>query len=154
MGDVRMGFERTEAQTRLGDVLWDLHAAGAKVLEFTEGRAWAEYEESELLQAFCLKMLVIMTDCLRELRLKFPEESARVPGTEALVEVTETTGSAKVWRVIEESLPGVVGEAHRMLAEWHGGEAPGKAGGRGEQAEDSQERVVEEDDVRRVEYEE
>lgn len=153
MGEMRMGFERAEAQTRLGDILWDMHAAGAKVLEFTEGRAWAEYEESDLLQAFCLKMLVIVADCLRELGHKFPEEYARVPGADRMVPLTEASSSVAVWRLVEEVLPGVVGEAHRMLAEWHGGEAPGKST-RGEQAEDSQERQADEENSRRVEYEE
>ncbi len=150
MAEARMGFERTEAQTRLGDVLWDLHAAGAKVLEFTAGRGWAEFDESELLQAFCGKMLGIVADCLRELRTRFPEEYARVPGADRLAEATEQTGPASVWRMVEEVLPGAVAEVQAMLAEWHGGEGTGRVG---EQAEESKERRVEYDG-RRVEFDE
>jgi hypothetical protein len=77
---VKMGFERAGEleQVKLGDCLWDVHAAGMKLLEFTSGRSFEEYSESELLQSVVSTMLKIMADRLEQMRRQFPTEFAKI----------------------------------------------------------------------------
>jgi uncharacterized protein with HEPN domain len=118
---VKMGFERAGEleQVKLGDCLWDVHAAGMKLLEFTSGRSFEEYSESELLQSVVSTMLKIMADRLEQMRRQFPTEFAKIDDASRLIEAAESTNQPKVWRVVEESIPETVAQARAVLEHWH-----------------------------------
>ena len=118
----KMGFERGgEQQARLGELLWEVHAAGGKIVEFTQGRSFVDYAESEVLRAVVLKMLGIMAEALNEMRRGFPEEFSKLAGAERIAEVCAAPAEAKVWKVVEEVVPELVGQAREMLEAWHQG---------------------------------
>ena len=118
---VKMGFERAGEleQVKLGDCLWDVHAAGMKLLEFTTGRRFEEYCQSELLQSVVSTMLGIMADRLEQMRRQFPAEFAKIDDAPRLIEAAESTDQPKVWRVVEESIPEAVAQARAVLEHWH-----------------------------------
>lgn len=117
----KMGFERAGEleQVKLGDLLWDVHAAGMKLLEFTAGRELAGYEESELLQQVVGALLGIMGDRLGQMERQFPTEFAKIDGARRLMAVPGEAGE-KVWRVVEEVVPEAVEQVRAVLEEWHG----------------------------------
>jgi uncharacterized protein with HEPN domain len=118
---MKMGFERsTEQQSRLGDLLWDVHAAGAKIVEFTAGRGFEEFAANEALRAAVGSMLAIMMDGLGAIRTEFPAEFARMEDAPALLGV-KLDGDQKVWRAAEETVPPVVAQARELLDAWHQG---------------------------------
>jgi uncharacterized protein with HEPN domain len=116
---VKMGFERqgAEAQVRLGDCLWDAHAAGMKILEFTAGRSFEEYRDSELLRSVVEKMLEIMIEALVEMRRHFSEEFTKLDGGSRLIEARDADG--EVWQVVKDVVPEMVAQLQTMLDEWH-----------------------------------
>ncbi len=115
----KMGFEQagSQQQTRLGDCLWDAHAAGGKIVEFTTGRSFAEFEDNELLRSVVGKMLEIMTDALTELRRHHPDEFAKLNGATALIE--RGAGDGEVWRVVKDVVPELTVQIQTRLEEWH-----------------------------------
>ena len=115
----KMGYEGkgAEAQARLGDCLWDAHSAGSKIVEFTLGRSFAEYEESELLQSVVEKMLEIMAEALVEMRRHFPEEFAGLDGGSRVIEAK--AAGVEAWRVVQEVVPQMAVQLQTMLDEWH-----------------------------------
>ena len=118
----KMGFERGgEQQARLGELLWEIHAAGEKIVEFTQGRVFADYAENEVLRAVVEKMLGIMGEALNEMRRGFPEQFAKLAGAERIAEAGAAPAEAKAWKVVEEVVPELVGQAREMLEEWHQG---------------------------------
>jgi len=115
----KMGYEGNgaEARARLGDCLWDAHSAGGKIVEFTSGRSFAEYEGSELLQSVVEKMLEIMAEALAEMRRHFPEQFARLEDGSRLIEIQ--VGRREIWRVVQAVVPEMVAQLQTMLDEWH-----------------------------------
>ena len=119
-----MGFERAGEleQVKLGELLWDMHAAGMKIVEFTGGRDFEEFAGSELLQQVVASMLKIIGDALGQVRAQFPDEFAKVSNGNRLIETgaaAETMTDEKVWRVVEELVPELVAEVRALLEEWH-----------------------------------
>lgn len=120
----KMGFERAGEleQVKLGELLWDIHAAGMKIVEFTSGRDYEEFAGNELLRSVVASMLAIIADSLRQLLAQFPEEFAKISNGNRLMEVglvAASTSEEKVWRVVEEQVPELVAEARAVLEEWH-----------------------------------
>jgi uncharacterized protein with HEPN domain len=118
---VKMGFERAAEleQVKLGDCLWDVHAAGMKLLEFTSGRSFDDYNQSELLQSVVKTMLEIMADRLNQMRRQFPAEFAKIADASRLIDTAESTDLPKLWRTVEEAVPEAVAEARAVLEHWH-----------------------------------
>lgn len=120
----KMGFEGLAAaeQVKLGDCLWDIHAAGMKVLEFTSGRDFADYAESDLLQGVVTSMLAIIAARLDDVRTGFPDEFVKIDHANRLIAVgaPEHPFTAEtVWRVVEELLPDAVTSTRTVLEDWH-----------------------------------
>ena len=120
----KMGFERAGEleQAKLGELLWDVHAAGMKIVEFTGGRDFAEFAGSALLQQVVASMLKIIGDALGQVRAQFPDEFAKVSNGNRLIETgaaVDTLAAEKVWRLVEEGVPELVAEARTLLEEWH-----------------------------------
>jgi uncharacterized protein with HEPN domain len=114
----KMGYEGKEiqAQTQLGDCLWDAHAAGGKILEFTTGRSFAEFEENELLRSVVTKMLEIMTEALSELRRHHAEEFSRLDAARL---IERAGGDLEIWRLAMEVVPELTVQIQTRLEEWH-----------------------------------
>ena len=117
----KMGFERAGEleQVKLGELLWDTHAAGMKIVEFTTGRDFADFESSELLQSVVASMLGIIADALRQLQTQFPDEFAKLSNSTRLSESGAITAPDKLWRIVEEQIPELVAEARAVLEDWH-----------------------------------
>ncbi len=118
---MKMGFERAGEldQVKLGECLWDIHAAGMKILEFTAGRDLDEYSQSELLQSVVHSMLGIIAGRLLDLQRQFPAEFSRLPQGERLIQIGSTPANAPVWRIVESAIPELVQQAREVLEEWH-----------------------------------
>lgn len=117
----RMGFERAteQEQVKLGDCLWDIHAAGMKILEFTSERTLQDFQSSELLQSAVSSMLTIIASRLEDLRRGFPAEFAKLANAHRVMETAASPDDAKIWRLIEESIPELVTQVRSVLEEWH-----------------------------------
>ena len=120
----KMGFERAgeQEQVKLGELLWDVHAAGMKIVEFTSGRDFEEFAANELLRSVVASMFGIIADALRQVQAQFPDEFAKISNGNRLIE-TDTAASTlpdeKVWRIVEELIPELVAEARTLLEDWH-----------------------------------
>lgn len=117
----KMGFEHAaeQEQVKLGELLWDVHAAGMKIVEFTSGRDHDDFAESELLQSVVTSMLGIIADSLRQLHAQFPGEFAKISNGNRLIDAASLTAPDKLWRLIEEQIPELVAEARALLEDWH-----------------------------------
>ena len=118
----KMGFERTTEleQVKLGDLLWDAHAAGLKLQEFTTNRTFADYESSELLQSIVAAMLGIMADRLAQLHRQFPAEYARIADADKLIATLDAPAPpAATWALVEQTLPEAVDQLRTVLEHWH-----------------------------------
>ena len=125
---VKMGYEgRLEAaQVSLGDDLWELHAAGAKIAEFTDGRTLAEYESHEALRAAAERMLTIMSEAALRIAEQSAEQASRLGDVAGLHSLAgriaeQQTTNAEVWRFLREVLPGLSADAQVELERWHEG---------------------------------
>ena len=118
---IKMGFERAGEleQVKLGDCLWDIHAAGMKLLEFTTGRSYEDFSESELLQSVVRSMLEIVVSRLEDVRRGFPAEFAKLPDAERVIEGVAMAKEEKTWRLVEENVPELVEQARTLLEQWH-----------------------------------
>ena len=115
----KMGFEQTaEQQSRLGDLLWDVHAAGGKIVEFTAARGFEDFAESDVLRSVVRSMLGIMVTGLDAVRSEFPTEFGRLDDAPALLKAS-LDEDAKVWRMVEETVPAVAGQVRELLEDWH-----------------------------------
>ena len=120
----KMGFERAgeQEQLKLGELLWDVHAAGMKIVEFTSGRDLADFADNELLRSVVAKMLGLIADALHQVQAQFPDEFTKISNGNKLIETgaaAETLSGEKVWRVVEELIPELVAEARTLLEDWH-----------------------------------
>lgn len=121
---VRMGFEHLSAQqqSRLGECLWDAHAAGAKILELTAGGTYQQFAEHQALQEFVATMIGLVADALTELRRDYPTESQALGGTAPTLLLAESRSAgdcAATWRLVEETLPALVEQLAERLEQWH-----------------------------------
>lgn len=118
---VKMGFEQAAEleQVKLGDCLWDIHAAGMKLMEFTTGRGYEDYSESELLQSIVRAMLEIIVSRLEDIRRGFPAEFAKLPDAEKVIDDIALPEKGKTWRLVEENVPELVEQARTLLELWH-----------------------------------
>jgi uncharacterized protein with HEPN domain len=119
-----MGFERAtgQEQARLGELLWDVHAAGLKIVEFTTNRDFKEFAGNVLLRTVVAKMLSLIADGLDQLQAQFPSEFAKISNANRLIETgiqAETLSADKLWQVVEELIPELVAEARAILEDWH-----------------------------------
>ncbi len=122
---VKMGFEQTvsRAQAGVGDDLWEMHAAGAKIVEFTAGRGAETFAGNEALRAAVRSMLGVMGEALDRLGKAAPELAAKLDGPD-LLELCGKLGSAtdaEVWDFVQAALPELQGRAAEELAAWHEG---------------------------------
>jgi len=125
MSDARppkMGFEHAseQAQTRLGDLLWDAHAAGSKLLEFTAGRSFEEFSESEPLRAAAQAMLTIMAQSLTAISREFPAEFAKLDADTSNIREFIPASDSSLWTAVQ-SAPEVVADVQTLLDQWHQG---------------------------------
>jgi uncharacterized protein with HEPN domain len=129
-GKVRMGYEGREQarQATVGDDLWQLHAAGAKIAEFTSGCSSPEFAAHEVLRAAVERMLVLMAEAYTRLHQSDADLAAKFPnGTQlaALANRLDTSDGAvppdEVWAFLEDSLPGLIAQAQDELERWHQG---------------------------------
>ena len=124
---LKMGFEgrAAAAQVAVGDDLWELHAAGSRVVGFTAGRQLAEYAASEALQAAVRVMLELMGSALGRLEKTAPELAARLDGPD-LLELCAQMQEAKardeeVWGFVQAALPELLARTETELTAWHEG---------------------------------
>lgn len=122
---IKMGYEGQAAQqqVKLGDCLWEAHSAGSRILEFTAGRTFADYAESEVLRAVVAKMLEIVGSALEEMQALYPEQAMRIEHlAEAVGLKQRLAGEVEdkvIWGFVETSLPPLVAEVAVLLDEWH-----------------------------------
>ncbi len=117
----KMGFERAGEleQVKLGDCLWEIHAAGMKLLEFTTGRSFEDFSESELLQSVVRSMLEIIVSRLEDVRAGFPAEFAKLADAERVIVGAAVVDETKTWKLVEENVPELVEQARTLLEQWH-----------------------------------
>lgn len=126
---VRMGYEDKASATpaQVGDDLWEMHGAGAKLMEFCGGRSQQDYEEMEVLRAAVAMLLGIMDSAARRVEWQSSETAARLSGVGALHAVVGRLGDAdkdggeEVWRYLEGGLPELVASVAEELQRWHEG---------------------------------
>lgn len=120
---VRMGYEgkAAEAQASVGDDLWELHAAGVKVLEFTHGRKAAEFNESGVLRAAVTMLLGVMAAAAGRIEGESEEMATRLAGIIELQGAARGDDEGATWRFVEGGLPELMARAAEELARWHGG---------------------------------
>lgn len=126
---VRMGYEEKTNATpvQVGDDLWEMHGAGARLLEFCAGRSVGDYERMEVLRAAVTMLLDVMDAAARRVERHSAETAARLSGVGALHEVMGRLGAEGdasgegIWRFIESGLPELVGSAAEELQRWHEG---------------------------------
>ena len=126
---VRMGYEEKTNATpaQVGDDLWEMHGAGAKLLEFCEGRSFGDYEQMEVLRTAAAMLLGVMDAAARRVERQAAETAARLSGMGALHEVVERLGAEgktsleATWRYLEAGLPELVGSVAEELQRWHEG---------------------------------
>ena len=119
-----MGFEGQAAQQQagLGDFLWEAHSAGSRILDFTSGRTFTDYEAHEVLRAAVESMLGIVAASLEDVQQYFPEEAAKIEHRSEAIALRPRLGTgsdAEVWRFVEASLPELMGEVAALLEDWH-----------------------------------
>ncbi len=116
----KMGFEHAaeQEQARLGELLWDLHAAAMKTLEFTSGRDFHDFTTTEVLRSAVAAMLGIVTDCLRQLQIRYPDQFNRISNAIRLLEAG-SANEEKLWQLVEEQIPELVAESRALLEDWH-----------------------------------
>jgi hypothetical protein len=116
---VKMGFEGFEEreQLKLGDCLWEIHAAGTKILEFTAGRDQQECEDDELLRSAVDAMLAIVEKALAELRTSFPSEYAKLPSASQMLAPHDEKRARGL--LVADVVPELVTEARSLLEQWH-----------------------------------
>ena len=120
----KMGFERAaeQEQVRLGELLWDLHAAAMKIVEFTNGRDFNDFAATELLQQIVASMLGIITGALRQMQNQFPDEFAKISNANRLLDTASRAAplaTEELWHIVEELIPELVAEARILLEDWH-----------------------------------
>jgi len=121
----KMGFEGRQAQASLGDDLWELHAAAAKVTDFTAGRSLHEFEELDVLRAAVASMLRLMDAAAGRIAAQSQEIASRLEAREELHRLIdlpmadEEPDVAKTWQFVTESLPSLLASAATELEAWH-----------------------------------
>lgn len=124
---VRMGYEDKASATpaQVGDDLWEMHGAGAKLIEFCAGRSQQDYEEMEVLRTAVAMLLGIVDAAARRVEWQSAETAAKLSGVGALHAVVERLGTAEngeeVWRYLEGGLPELVASVAEELQRWHEG---------------------------------
>ena len=124
---VKMGFEQagSRAQVGVGDDLWEMHAAGAKIVEFTAGRSEEAFAGNEALRAAVRSMLALMGEALGRLGKAAPELATKLDGPDLLELCVKLDagegGDAEVWNFVQRALPELHGRAAEELAAWHEG---------------------------------
>ncbi len=122
-----MGFEgkSAAAQASIGDDLWEMHAAGEKLAQFTEGRTLEDYAESEVLRAVVASMLGVMGGALERLAKAAPECAARVDGPDLLALCfglgKGTAEPVEAWGFVRHALPELRARVLTELDAWHQG---------------------------------
>ena len=120
-----MGFEGkgAAAQVSVGDDLWEMHAAGGKIVEFTGGRGLADFEQHEALRAVVRSMLGLMGQSLGRLGKAAPEIAARLDGPDLLELCArlETAQDGEVWGFVRAALPELLARTEAELTAWHEG---------------------------------
>ena len=120
----KMGFERAGEleQVKLGELLWDTHAASMKIVEFTTGRDYEDFTTNELLRSVVASMLTIIGNALHQLQSQFPDEFAKLSNGNRLIEAASAATALpedKLWRIVEEQIPDLVSESRAVLEDWH-----------------------------------
>ena len=116
----KMGYEgkAAAAQVAVGDDLWEMHAAGMKIVEFTAGGTLAGFLAHEALRAAVRAMLGLMGDALGRLRKMAPATAAKLDGPDLLqlCERMDTVGDAAVWAFVQAALPELLARTQTELA--------------------------------------
>jgi uncharacterized protein with HEPN domain len=104
--------------------LWDAHAAGAKILELTDGRSFEEFAVHPPLQEFATTMIGIMGDALRELQRLYPAEADAIREAKPVIAFADGVAAGSVepdvlWKFLRETLPALLGEIRERLEQWH-----------------------------------
>ncbi len=117
----KMGFEGKTAavQASVGEDLWEVHSAGGKIGEFTAGRGWEDFAESEMLRAVVRSMLEVMAGGLGRVMVAAPELGARLGGD--VVMGLGAAGDKEVWRFVRDGLGELMVRVRTELEAWHEG---------------------------------
>lgn len=126
---VKMGFEGAgAADGGVGDLLWVVHAASVKILEFSAGNSLETFENDDLLRAAVGQMLVICGDQLGRMQRSFPEEFGKLEHGVQVIALADdlqvdssAVGSERVWRMVDEVVPDLMLQSRDLLEAWHGG---------------------------------
>ena len=120
-----MGFEGRQSamHASVGDDLWEMHAAGTKITEFTARRGLDDFTTHEALRAAVRSMLALMGGALDRLGKTAPETAAKLDGPDLLELCArmEVAGDQEVWGFVQSALPELLARTEAELAAWHEG---------------------------------
>ena len=108
--------------------LWDIHKYGLQILESTQGKSLADFEQDERLSSGVERWVDIIGEAVLQMRLYHPEAAKQLERGDTFVNLrralTETHGldpTRAVWDAIQRELPVLIAEVSVLLDEWHQG---------------------------------
>jgi uncharacterized protein with HEPN domain len=104
-------------------LLWDAQQASARVIEFTAGRSFADYETDPYFRSAVERQLGIAGEALAQLRRVDPSTAESIEGLprivgfrNVLIHGYATVDNRLVWGVIENHVVGLHAALGRLLA--------------------------------------
>ena len=123
--DARQTYPR---QREFDAYLWDIHKYGLQILEITQGKSLADFEQDETLRSGVERWVDMIGKAVLQMRLYHPEAAKQLERGEpfvklqvALPENHDPDHAQAVWDAIERELPVLVAEVSVLLDEWHQG---------------------------------
>ncbi|MBM3944009.1 MAG: DUF86 domain-containing protein [SAR202 cluster bacterium] len=97
-----------------GAYLWDVREAIDAILAFTHGKTGSDFENDLLLRSAVERQFEIVGEALNSISRIDPNLAARIPGLRHIVAFRNilihgyaVIDNGRVWRVVEENLPGL-----------------------------------------------
>lgn len=109
---------------RAAKLLWDARDACDQILEFTSGKALAEYASSRLLQSAVERQFEVIGEAMSVLRRTCPDVADRVPDLNKMVAFRNILAheydhvrASVVWRTVEVEVPRLIALVDALLTE-------------------------------------
>lgn len=106
------------------DLLWDARRAAERVLRFTHGKTFADYQADELLRSAVERQLEIVGEALNKLSRVDSATAAAIPDLprivgfrNVLVHGYATVDNRIVWGIVEANLAPLVDSIEALLAQ-------------------------------------
>ena len=104
--------------------LWDAHAAAEAILEFVDGKTYADYTSDRLLRSAVERQFEIIGEALNQLCKLEPHWAERIPDVPQIVAFRNllihgyaSVNDMTVWHTIQASLPNLYDTIARLLDE-------------------------------------